>query len=152
MLADMKPTLSRPTSPRSAARQFDRILGAREERPRLIDESSTGMRQRNVRTMHSGPESGASRRPKEARCPAEPQGTDIQGDRKMKQAAVPVVTDMKVIPVAGRASMLLNLSGAHSPFFIRNIVQGFLNSRAVEADEFAELLAQPEAQVLPVLV
>jgi len=47
---------------------------------------------------------------------------------------------------------VLNLSGAHSPFFIRNIVQGFLNSRAVEDDEFAELRAQPEAQVLPVLV
>jgi glucarate dehydratase len=29
---------------------------------------------------------------------------------------------MKVIPVAGHDSMLLNLSGAHSPFFTRNIV------------------------------
>jgi glucarate dehydratase len=29
---------------------------------------------------------------------------------------------MKVIPVAGRDSMLLNLSGAHGPFFTRNIV------------------------------
>ena len=34
----------------------------------------------------------------------------------------PVVTDMQVIPVAGRDSMLLNLSGAHFPFFTRNIV------------------------------
>jgi len=34
----------------------------------------------------------------------------------------PVVTEMHVIPVAGRDSMLLNLSGAHSPFFTRNIV------------------------------
>lgn len=34
----------------------------------------------------------------------------------------PVVIDMKVIPVAGQDSMLLNLSGAHSPFFTRNIV------------------------------
>lgn len=34
----------------------------------------------------------------------------------------PVVTDMKVVPVAGRDSMLLNLSGAHAPFFTRNIV------------------------------
>lgn len=34
----------------------------------------------------------------------------------------PVVTEMKVIPVAGHDSMLLNLSGAHSPFFTRNIV------------------------------
>src|ERR1700732_2713895 len=29
---------------------------------------------------------------------------------------------MQVIPVAGRDSMLLNLSGAHAPFFTRNIV------------------------------
>ncbi len=29
---------------------------------------------------------------------------------------------MQVIPVAGRDSMLLNLSGAHGPFFTRNIV------------------------------
>jgi glucarate dehydratase len=34
----------------------------------------------------------------------------------------PVVTEMFVIPVAGNDSMLLNLSGAHSPFFTRNIV------------------------------
>lgn len=34
----------------------------------------------------------------------------------------PVVTDLQVIPVAGHDSMLLNLSGAHGPFFTRNIV------------------------------
>jgi len=34
----------------------------------------------------------------------------------------PSVTEMQVIPVAGYDSMLLNLSGAHSPFFTRNIV------------------------------
>ncbi len=34
----------------------------------------------------------------------------------------PVVTEMRVIPVAGHDSMLLNLSGAHGPFFTRNIV------------------------------
>jgi len=34
----------------------------------------------------------------------------------------PVVTEMSVIPVAGCDSMLLNLSGAHSPFFTRNIL------------------------------
>lgn len=34
----------------------------------------------------------------------------------------PVVTQMQVIPVAGRDSMLLNLSGAHGPYFTRNIV------------------------------
>ena len=40
----------------------------------------------------------------------------------MTQNAMPIVTDMRVIPVAGRDSMLLNLSGAHGPFFTRNVV------------------------------
>lgn len=35
---------------------------------------------------------------------------------------LPHVVDMRVIPVAGRDSMLLNLSGAHAPYFTRNIV------------------------------
>ena len=34
----------------------------------------------------------------------------------------PKITQIQVIPVAGRDSMLLNLSGAHGPFFTRNIV------------------------------
>jgi glucarate dehydratase len=34
----------------------------------------------------------------------------------------PVIKEMMVIPVAGRDSMLLNLSGAHGPFFTRNLV------------------------------
>lgn len=34
----------------------------------------------------------------------------------------PVVTAMRVVPVAGEDSMLLNLSGAHGPYFTRNIV------------------------------
>ncbi|MEA5033257.1 MAG: enolase C-terminal domain-like protein [Sphaerochaeta sp.] len=34
----------------------------------------------------------------------------------------PVVIEMLVIPVAGNDSMLLSLSGAHAPFFTRNIV------------------------------
>jgi glucarate dehydratase len=37
-------------------------------------------------------------------------------------SGAPVVTGMQVIPVAGQDSMLLNLSGAHGPFFTRNIV------------------------------
>ncbi|MEH7096655.1 glucarate dehydratase [Neobacillus vireti] len=36
--------------------------------------------------------------------------------------ATPVVTEMEVYPVAGRDSMLLNLSGAHGAYFTRNIV------------------------------
>ncbi|SFK81922.1 D-glucarate dehydratase [Paenibacillus sp. 1_12] len=34
----------------------------------------------------------------------------------------PIITEMRVIPVAGYDSMLLNLSGAHSPYFTRNVV------------------------------
>ncbi|MRW92876.1 glucarate dehydratase [Duganella sp. FT80W] len=34
----------------------------------------------------------------------------------------PRIVAMRVIPVAGRDSMLLNLSGAHGPYFTRNIV------------------------------
>ncbi|CDO28831.1 glucarate dehydratase [Mycolicibacterium vulneris] len=36
--------------------------------------------------------------------------------------ATPVVTEMIVIPIAGHDSMLLNLSGAHAPFFTRNLL------------------------------
>ena len=39
-----------------------------------------------------------------------------------KDSNTPIITEMLVIPVAGQDSMLLNLSGAHSPFFTRNIV------------------------------
>jgi glucarate dehydratase len=39
-----------------------------------------------------------------------------------KWRATPRVATMRVIPVAGKDSMLLNLSGAHSPYFTRNIV------------------------------
>jgi glucarate dehydratase len=34
----------------------------------------------------------------------------------------PVVRSMRVVPVAGRDRMLLNLSGAHAPFFTRNLL------------------------------
>lgn len=40
----------------------------------------------------------------------------------MSLSSVPHVTSLQVIPVAGRDSMLLNLSGAHGPFFTRNLV------------------------------
>jgi glucarate dehydratase len=45
-----------------------------------------------------------------------PVATHIRGE------PMPLVTGMRVIPVAGHDSMLLNLSGAHAPFFTRNIV------------------------------
>jgi len=40
----------------------------------------------------------------------------------MPTRSTPHVTDLRVIPVAGRDSMLLNLSGAHGPFFTRNLL------------------------------
>ena len=45
----------------------------------------------------------------------------MQGDNRMAKGS-PVVTTMQVIPVAGRDSMLMTLSGAHGPFFTRNLV------------------------------
>lgn len=36
--------------------------------------------------------------------------------------STPVIRSLQAIPVAGRDSMLLNLSGAHGPFFTRNLL------------------------------
>ncbi|WP_439291583.1 MULTISPECIES: glucarate dehydratase [Rahnella] len=40
----------------------------------------------------------------------------------MSASSTPKIVSMQVIPVAGHDSMLLNLSGAHAPFFTRNIL------------------------------
>ncbi|WP_342754122.1 enolase C-terminal domain-like protein [Pantoea sp. MBD-2R] len=40
----------------------------------------------------------------------------------MDTQSSPTITDMKVIPVAGHDSMLLNIGGAHGAYFTRNIV------------------------------
>ena len=40
----------------------------------------------------------------------------------MTTQSSPVITSMKVIPVAGYDSMLLNIGGAHGACFTRNIV------------------------------
>ncbi|WP_046078933.1 enolase C-terminal domain-like protein [Halomonas sp. HG01] len=40
----------------------------------------------------------------------------------MLSHSTPTITDMRVIPVAGRDSMLLNIGGAHSPYFTRNLI------------------------------
>src|SRR5579875_266270 len=42
-------------------------------------------------------------------------------DTRQLSSSTPAITEMTVIPVAGYDSMLLNLSGAHSPFFTRNV-------------------------------
>ena len=44
----------------------------------------------------------------------------VMSDRP--HSSSPKVTEMLVVPVAGHDDMLLNLSGAHAPFFTRNIV------------------------------
>jgi glucarate dehydratase len=41
---------------------------------------------------------------------------------KKKVVGAPTVTELQVVPVAGHDSMLMNLSGAHGPFFTRNVV------------------------------
>ena len=38
------------------------------------------------------------------------------------KTGAPIITDLQVIPVAGHDSMLLNLSGAHGPYFTRNLI------------------------------
>jgi glucarate dehydratase len=40
----------------------------------------------------------------------------------MSLSTTPTIAELRVIPVAGRDSMLLNLSGAHGPFFTRNLL------------------------------
>ncbi|MGO2859993.1 MAG: enolase C-terminal domain-like protein [Brevibacterium sp.] len=40
----------------------------------------------------------------------------------MGETVRPTIAAVRVVPVAGRDSMLLNLSGAHGPYFTRNIV------------------------------
>ncbi|MEN9683621.1 MAG: glucarate dehydratase [Pseudomonadota bacterium] len=37
-------------------------------------------------------------------------------------SSAPAITAMRIVPVAGHDAMLLNLSGAHAPFFTRNVV------------------------------
>src|SRR5215469_5915105 len=44
------------------------------------------------------------------------------GPVQLRRNEAPVVTGMRAIPVAGHDSMLLNLSGAHAPYFTRNLV------------------------------
>jgi glucarate dehydratase len=40
----------------------------------------------------------------------------------MSNSTNQTVASMRVVPVAGQDSMLMNLSGAHGPYFTRNIV------------------------------
>lgn len=40
----------------------------------------------------------------------------------MPTYSTPVITELRAVPVAGQDSMLLNLSGAHAPYFTRNLL------------------------------
>lgn len=46
----------------------------------------------------------------------------MNATKQTTAGGTPRVVEMRVVPVAGRDSMLLNLSGAHGPFFTRNVV------------------------------
>jgi glucarate dehydratase len=73
----------------------------------------------------------------------------------------PTIRSVRVIPVAGHDSMLLNLSGAHGPFFTRNLVivgdsanrtgvgevPGGAAIRAVVADATPALVGEPVGAV-----
>lgn len=48
--------------------------------------------------------------------------TNIYLKEIQRENLVPVITNLTVVPMASHDSMLLNLSGAHGPFFTRNIV------------------------------
>ena len=48
--------------------------------------------------------------------------TGAETERVIAIGHSPCVTSMRVVPVAGQDSMLLNLSGAHGPYFTRNLV------------------------------
>ena len=48
--------------------------------------------------------------------------TNSSSNEQAVRPNAPIVTGMRVVPVAGRDGMLLNLSGAHAPYFTRNIV------------------------------
>ena len=77
----------------------------------------------------------------------------------------PTITQIEVIPVAGRDGMLMNLSGAHAPYFTRNIVlihdsaghtgvgevPGGENIRQALEDSKSQLLGQSIGQHLQLL-
>ena len=46
----------------------------------------------------------------------------VRHDASDPMTSTPRIHSLRVIPVAGRDSMLLNLSGAHAPFFTRNLL------------------------------
>ncbi|MDO0598889.1 glucarate dehydratase [Bacillus licheniformis] len=74
--------------------------------------------------------------------------------KEEKASQTPSIADMRVIPVAGRDSMLLNLSGAHGPFFTRNIVVLKDSSGALGVGEVpgGERIRQTLEQAKPLVI
>jgi glucarate dehydratase len=72
----------------------------------------------------------------------------------MTTSSAPVIQALTVIPVAGRDSMLLNLSGAHGPFFTRNLLILTDSSGAVGVGEVpgGEKIRQTLEDAGPLLV
>ena len=66
----------------------------------------------------------------------------------------PLIQSLRVVPVAGHDSMLLNLSGAHGPFFTRNIVLITDNSGRTGLGEVpgGEKIRQTVEDAAPLLV
>jgi glucarate dehydratase len=83
----------------------------------------------------------------------------------MGESSTPKVTRLQAVPVAGRDSMLMNLSGAHGPFFTRNLlvltdssgrsgvgeVPGGEKIRQTLEDAGAAVVGQPIGQLQQVL-
>jgi glucarate dehydratase len=83
----------------------------------------------------------------------------------MGESSTPKVTRLQAVPVAGRDSMLMNLSGAHGPFFTRNLlvltdssgrsgvgeVPGGEKIRQTLEDAAAAVVGQPIGQLQQVL-
>lgn len=72
----------------------------------------------------------------------------------MSPASSPIITEMRVIPVAGHDSMLLNIGGAHAPFFTRNIVVLADNAGQVGLGEApgGETIRRTLEQAIPLVV
>ncbi len=78
----------------------------------------------------------------------------IESSARAAATQTPRVTEMQVIPVAGRDSMLLNLCGAHAPFFTRNLVILKDNARRTGVGEVpgGEGIRQALERVIPLVV
>jgi glucarate dehydratase len=66
----------------------------------------------------------------------------------------PAITDMQIIPVAGHDSMLLNLAGAHGPYFTRIIVvlKDTANRTGVAEVPGSEAIRQTLERIRPLVI